>query len=78
MTDLQIDRLSLKVPGKDAQTGRRLAEQISAALARMPMAGRLPVRADHIRVAVNAGSATTPSRLAVEIAAGIMRELSRT
>ena len=76
MPDLYIDRLTVKVGSGDAQSARRLAEEVSAALAHLPLTGNLSAETGFVRVNVNAPN-INHSGLADRIVAGIHSRLRR-
>jgi hypothetical protein len=76
MPDLYIDRLTVKLASGDAQSARRLAEEVSAALAHIPLTGTLSTETGCLRVNVNALGANHPG-LANRIVAGIHSQLRR-
>jgi hypothetical protein len=76
MPDLYIDRLTVKLASGDAQSAGRLAEEVSAALAHIPLTGTLPTETGYLRVNVNAPG-VNHSGLADRIVAGIHSQLRR-
>jgi hypothetical protein len=76
MPDLYIDRLTVKLASGDAQSGSRLAKEVSAALAHLPLSGNLSAETRLVRVNVNAPNINHPG-LANRIVASIHSRLRR-
>jgi len=76
MAEIEIDRLSLKVPGLPAEHGHRLAEMVAAGLARARFA---PTRsADQVSVAVPAWPAgASLEELAASIVDALRRQMAQ-
>ena len=74
MPDLHIDRLTLTIRGGDAHAARRLAQQVAAALSRIPMPDDAPARVDRVRVTMPAPAGQD---LAGQIATGIHGAIAR-
>jgi hypothetical protein len=76
MPELYIDRLTLKLNGGDARSAHRLAQEVSGALADLPLTGNLPAETALVRVSVRS-TGTNNRSLAHSIAAGIHSGLRR-
>lgn len=72
MPDVEIDRLSLQVPGLSPEQGHRLAELVAAALERERFAPRAPATRVKVELASAGGGV---EQLAVTIAAALRRQM---
>ena len=73
MTEVQIDRLILQVPGLSVADGRRLAQQVADGLGRLT--GGLNVAA--LRLDLRGAAGAGVDELAQQIVAALLREVRR-
>jgi hypothetical protein len=77
MPDVSIERLTLKLSGLSREDGRRLAEQVAAALAAVALpTGLALLEVDKVRVQAAAGAGV--DQLAGRIVAEVVRQVQRT
>ena len=74
MADIEIDRLTLQVPGLPAEQGRRLAELVAAGLERARFAPKQS--ADKVTVALPSAAASL-EQLAASIVEGLRRQIAQ-
>jgi hypothetical protein len=77
MSETRIEKLALKLSDLDELQGRRLAERVAAELGRVSWAGDLPVRAELVRIKVQAPQGASTERLAQQVAMELVWELNR-
>lgn len=75
--NVDVDRLTLRLPGMTPADGRRLAQLVGEALASAP-AAQGSGHVDSLRVTLDARPGEGLERLADRIAAGILRNLEGT
>jgi hypothetical protein len=89
MSDIHIDRLTLKLEGVSEADGRRLAMLVAAGLAGVALPDGVPPRTESIRLDLrarpsakaggdpHAGEGASMDMLAEQVVTGVLRELSR-
>ena len=75
MADVEIERLTLQVPGLPADQGHRLAELVAAGLDKARFAPRANV--GNAPVKVNAPAGTSLDQLASAIVTALRRQMTR-
>jgi hypothetical protein len=78
MNEMRIDRLTLKLSGKNRLAARKLAEQIVERLRDSDWAGDWAQAEDSVRVRVQDVRGATADRLAERAATEVVRKLRRT
>jgi hypothetical protein len=79
MSDIHIDRLTLKLEGITEGEGRRLAMLVAEGLSGVMLPEGVSPRTESIRLDLRArpGGGATVDHLANQVVSGILRELSR-
>lgn len=77
MSDVHIDRLTLKLSGLDEAEGRRLALLVSEGLAAATLPAGAASNLGSIRLDLRAAPRGGVDALATQIVSGLVRELSR-
>jgi hypothetical protein len=74
--DVSLGSLSLRVPGRDASSGRRIAERVSAELARR-IGPNYAGHVERLDLRVRAPRSRTEQAMADEIVSAVVRALRR-
>jgi len=77
MSDINIEKLALKVTGLDELQGKRLAEQLAASLEQISPLGDQPVRMELVRLRVQPAAGASTENIARQITAELAREINR-
>ena len=77
MSDINIEKLALKVTGLDELQGKRLAEQLAASLEQISPIGDQPVRMELVRLRVQPAAGASTENIARQITAELAREINR-
>jgi hypothetical protein len=77
MTDITVERLTLRVSGVSVAQAAELGRQLAEGLGRADLSWASPARVDHVGVRVPTGGTADARRLAERAVAEILRELRR-
>ena len=77
MSDINIEKLALKITGLDELQGKRLAEQLAASLEQISPIGDQPVRMELVRLRVQPAAGASTENIAGQITAELAREINR-
>jgi len=78
VNEMRIDRLTLKLSGRNRLAARRLAEQMVERLRDSDWTGHWTQSGDSVRVRVQDAQGATTDRLSERAATEVMRKLRRT
>jgi hypothetical protein len=73
--DVQIDTISIRVPGVDRELGRRLGQMVADSLTPSLRLGPGEAAIDHLHVELTARPAESPESLAARIAEQLCRRI---
>jgi hypothetical protein len=77
MSDIEIEKLVLKVAGLDELQGKRLAEQLAASLEQISPIGDQPVRMELVRLRIQPAAGASAESMARQITTELARKISR-